>query len=332
MEKIDIVIPWLDSSDENWIKSFNKCKYKELQSGEDLSLNMNNEARYRDYNTLKYWFRMVERNMEWVNKIYLVTANQVPKWLNTNNERIRVVFHEEFMHENHLPTFNSSAIMINLHKIRGLSENFILFNDDMFPINKCQREDFFINDFPCDSLTFSPIYPDTDGFSHMLLNNMRKINLKYNKKNIKNVYSRHYHWQDCIRNVFCAPYNFIPGFFDYHIALPFRKSDFEKGWEMFSEDLEKTSKHKFRTNDDLTEWLFRYIRLCENKFSAYNVRKLGKLIDLSNLDEVKEELGRNKYKILCINDTNNNINFENNISEVIELFEKNYSQKSDFEV
>ena len=42
------------------------------------------------------------------------------------------VTHEEiFVNKSHLPTFSSPAIEAHIHRIPGLSQNFIYFNDDV---------------------------------------------------------------------------------------------------------------------------------------------------------------------------------------------------------
>ena len=114
-EKIDFVIIWVDGNDPEWQKE--KMKY-------DNSININNdsrEIRYRDWDNLQYWFRGVEKFAPWVNKIHFVTCGQVPKWLNTNNPKINLVNHSDYIPEKYLPTFNSNAIEINLHRIEELS-------------------------------------------------------------------------------------------------------------------------------------------------------------------------------------------------------------------
>ena len=104
--------------------------------------------RYRDYGTFNYWFRMVERHAPWVNNIYLITNGQRPKWLNVNHPKLKWVRHEEFIPKEYLPIFNASAIEMNIHRIDGLSENFVLFNDDMYLIQDVKYSDFFVNEKP----------------------------------------------------------------------------------------------------------------------------------------------------------------------------------------
>ena len=73
---IDFVMLWVDDTDPEWRKQRN------LYSGKDEAMVDNREARYRDWDTLKYWFRGVEKFAPWVNKIYFVTCGHLPEWLN----------------------------------------------------------------------------------------------------------------------------------------------------------------------------------------------------------------------------------------------------------
>ena len=39
---------------------------------------MSSDKAYRDWGTFKYWFRGVEKFAPWINKVYLVTDDQIP--------------------------------------------------------------------------------------------------------------------------------------------------------------------------------------------------------------------------------------------------------------
>ncbi len=134
-EEIDFVILWVDGSDADWLKE--RQKYDETIDA-DKAIN-----RYRDWNTLKYWFRGVEKFAPWVHKIYLVTWGYIPKFLDIENEKIEIINHEDICDKKYLPLFNSSAIELNINKIKGLSNKFVYFNDDMFIIKKTKPSDFF---------------------------------------------------------------------------------------------------------------------------------------------------------------------------------------------
>ena len=56
---------------------------------------------------------------------------------------VDVVLHEHTMPSQYLPTFNSSALELFLHKIPGLARHWLFFNDDSFIMNPVTPEMFF---------------------------------------------------------------------------------------------------------------------------------------------------------------------------------------------
>ncbi len=132
---IDAVITYVDGNDPSWRES-----YAQAVGGAML------DKRFRDWGTLKYLLRGIENCMPFVDKVFLVVSSvsQVPAWV--DRERLRIVLHEDIIPERFLPVFNSTAIEMFLPCIGGLSERFIYFNDDMFPLSPCSVEDFFMGD------------------------------------------------------------------------------------------------------------------------------------------------------------------------------------------
>ncbi|WP_082119873.1 stealth family protein [Saccharothrix sp. ST-888] len=126
---VDVVYTWVDSNDPKWQAT------RAAADGTAATYNPEavNDARFMSRDELKYSLRSLHLNAPWVRHIYLVTADQVPAWLDTGNPRLTVVSHREiFADPEALPTFNSHAIESQLHHIPGLSEQFLYFNDDVF--------------------------------------------------------------------------------------------------------------------------------------------------------------------------------------------------------
>src|SRR5690606_38982790 len=99
--------------------------------------------------------RSFEKYCPWIRTIYLVTDNQIPKWMNTSamsttgRPSIKMVNQSDiFPNKSHLPTFNSAAIEWNIHRIPGLSEKFVYFNDDFLVLKPTSVSDFFNGDKP----------------------------------------------------------------------------------------------------------------------------------------------------------------------------------------
>ena len=80
--------------------------------------------------------------LEQIRNVYIVTNGQTPSWLNLTKATI-ISHNEIFPNKDHLPTFNSRAIEANIHRIPGLSDNFIYFNDDWAFMNPICPSDFW---------------------------------------------------------------------------------------------------------------------------------------------------------------------------------------------
>ncbi len=129
---MDVVITYVDGNDPFW-----KADYERVVGGEALS------KRFRDWDTLRYLLRGIEKFLPFVRKVHLVVAreSQVPEWI--DKDAVHVVLHRDIIPEAYLPTFNSSMIEMFLHRIEGLDERFLYFNDDMFPMRPVSEDVFF---------------------------------------------------------------------------------------------------------------------------------------------------------------------------------------------
>ena len=133
MRPMDAVITYVDGNDPVWRKSF-------AQAVGVPAI----EKRYRDWGTLVYLVRGIRRYMPFIRKIFLVVSgeSQVPSWVSGSD--VRVVLHSEIIPQRFLPVFNSTAIEMFLHRIPGLDEQFVYFNDDMFPVRHTREEEFYV--------------------------------------------------------------------------------------------------------------------------------------------------------------------------------------------
>ena len=296
----------------------------------------NEEARYRDWETLRYWFRGVEKFAPWVRNIYFVTDGQKPQWLNMEHPKLKWVKHEDFIPKEYLPTFSANPIEWNLHRIEGLSENFVYFNDDVFLINNVKEEDFFKEDLPCDCATLYPMVPK-GFFSYMMFNNYYLINRHFSMKDTLKKHRKK--WlkaqsvDGILKNLWFGRQPFVYGICDYHIQNSYKKSVFQTLWDEEYEQIHNTCLNKVRTKDDITIWCVRYWRLMCGEF--FPKKPIGKLFHTDTLDysdEAVKYIKKQKGKVVCINDTENENNFEQHKKMVIDAFEEILSEKSSFEL
>jgi hypothetical protein len=139
-ERIDAVYLWVDGSDPLFQEEL--AVHRAGHDGPG-AIQAADGQRFRDNGELRYSLRSLDLFAPWIGDIHIVTNGQAPKWLNIRHERIRLVTHDMiFPDPACLPTFNSCAIELNLHRIPGLSRRFIYLNDDLFLGRKTRREDF----------------------------------------------------------------------------------------------------------------------------------------------------------------------------------------------
>jgi len=136
-KEIDLVYLWVDGSDPKW--QAKKTAVTGVLTDESET---NNKGRYLSNDELRYALRSAEKHAPWIRKIFIVTDDQRPEWLNTDHPRIQVVDHKEIMPAEALPSFNSTVIEYFLYRIPGLAPRFLFANDDMF-FNADVQPDFF---------------------------------------------------------------------------------------------------------------------------------------------------------------------------------------------
>ena len=331
-EKIDFVITWVDGNDPEWRKE--RDYYAELEH-RDID---NHNIRYRDWETLRYWFRGVEKFAPWVNKIYFVTWGHVPEWLNTAHPKLQIVKHSDFIPSEYLPTYNSNVIEFYFHQIKGLSEQFVYFNDDFFLIDSVKPERFFRKGLPCDM--------------GALVEHTRQGIMGCSVFLAQGLINGHFNKRDAVKKNFHKWFNFIypyyslrnllylkirksafNGFEDHHLAQGYLKKTYDEVWRNCAEDLVRTSYNRFRQYGDVAFWLIRYWQLASGSFFPYNTEKDGVCIPIEErrMKEIVDCISRQKKKIICLNDTEISTNYENAKQEILAAFESILPSKCSFE-
>ncbi|PUA82372.1 stealth conserved region 3 domain-containing protein [Nocardioides currus] len=133
---IDVVYTWVDGDDPDWNEQ------RSARQGDDARREAAGAARFRSRDELRYSLRSLHLFAPWVRRVFLVTAGQRPSWL-ADDDRVTLVDHRDILPTEALPTFNSQAIETALHRIPGLAEHFVYFNDDVFLARPTRPELFF---------------------------------------------------------------------------------------------------------------------------------------------------------------------------------------------
>ncbi len=305
MAEIDFVIAWVDGEDPEWKKR------KAAAIGSELS--DDREERYRDWDLLRYWFRGVEKFAPWVRKVWFICDQEPPAWLNRECPKLEIVRHEDFLPEEYRPAFSSHPIELNMHRIKGLSEHFVYFNDDMFLLSPVNEDFFFRNGLPRDSALLNPV-PTLDlrgrekdaRIFTIPLNNMEYLNRSYSfRKSVKKnplKWLNYRYGKSLFRNLLLMVWPRFVGFDELHLPQAFLKSSFVKAWETDGDVMDATSRHSIRNDRDVNQWLVREQQLARGEFVPRSP-KTGLVFDLDRDNEaVARTIRQQTVKMICMND------------------------------
>lgn len=222
---VDVVFTWVDGSDQKWQE-----KRKKFSGNHQKALYADDDARFENHDELYYAVRSVKKYLPWVRKIFIVTDQQRPTWLNIKDTTICIIDHTEIIDSKYLPTFNSHVIEAHLHNIEELSEYFLYFNDDVFVARPLDKTHFF----------------KANGIASMFLAN----------KSLKAMENKGVMTPTLYASLACA--KLLKDKYGYnidnplvHSYIPLRKSLFKKIYEQFDREVKHFLPHKFRTNNDL---------------------------------------------------------------------------------
>lgn len=328
-ESIDFVIAWVDGSDPAWRAE--AAPYMPDSGGENTS-----QIRYRDWDTLRYWFRAVENFAPWVGAVHFVTWGHLPKWLNTSAPKLHIVRHADYIPHRYLPTFSSRTIELNIHRIPSLAERFVYFNDDMFLLRSVGPQRFFKGGLPRDMARLSLL--SLSSISHAILNMVEIINRRYTLHHVLRErpgkwFSPRYGAGNLLKTANLAVWNIIPALSDTHMPQPYLKSTFEDMWKQEHDILDATCRSKVRDDKGVNQWIMRYEQLLSGNFSpvGFSDCRLDALHDF-RMDDILKYVSEQKYTMICLNDSQQIASFEDSRQRLCTAFENILPHKSSYEL
>lgn len=332
-ETVDFVILWVDGNDPAWQNE--KSKYQSAELTENSAKN-----RYRDWGILPYWFRSVEKFAPFVRKIHFVTWGHLPPFLNIEHPKLHVVRHDEFIPQEYLPTFSSHAIEMNIHRIPGLADRFVYFNDDMFLLRPFQPEDFFRDGLPC---TYGGEVPieltgNIGTWQHAAVNDLGIVNAHFSKRESvarygKKYRNRRYRWKDNLRTYLLEKLHpdYFTGFKNLHAPAAYLKQTFEEVWQAEPEKLDSTCRDRFRTSDNVNQWVMLWWQVASGRFSPAVIDNLVDSVSPASIDKLCAAIEGQANDYICLNDPEVEIDFNALSARLHHAFESILPEKSSFE-
>lgn len=311
IKNIDLVYLWVDGNDPIW-----RAKRNAFLGRTEENTSANCKGRYADNDELRYNLRAVEMYAPWIRKIFIVTDNQIPHWLDTSNPNIEVIDQNSIMPAESLPCFNSSLIEKFFHKIPGLAEYFLYANDDMFINKEVTPNDFFTADgYPIIRLTRKPF---------------RKLRWlwreKICKKPLKNYSKTIAHASQLVEKKLGKYYTGMP----HHNIDAYLKSDCQRVAEqILRNEFLSNQKNQTRSNDDIQRIVYSYIALAEKRGQLRYVTQKESMIVRIHKENDYIKLQKNQPLFFCMNDSEYAQDKDREKSK--EMLEKRFPTKSKFE-
>lgn len=291
---MDIVITYVNGLDPLWQKD-----YEAHTSIPVLT------KRFRDWGTLRYLMRGIEVNMPFIRKVHLVVArdSQVPKWV--NRDVVNVVLHEDIIPAEFLPTFNCNPIEMHLHRIKDLDEEYMYFNDDVFPMLPCKPTDLFIDG------------KGVLGMSRHLLS------LDMFKKICRN--------SDVVARKALGKRPQITFLRPQHVCTPMLKSECCELYESVEQDI-RSSISKTRTAKNISQYVFLNYMYLKGKLINRRLSKRHFSLGITSVEKLRKFITNPDRMFTCINDVQlSEERYEELRRVLIESFDTRFPNKSKFE-
>lgn len=307
---VDMVYLWVDGNDPQW-----QAKRRAL-TGEDTDTSSTDcKGRYANNDELKYSLRSVAKYAPWIRKIFIVTDNQTPSWLDTSNPKIQIVDHREILPEQSLPCFNSCLIEQFLYRIPGLSEHFIYANDDMY-LNK-----------PVTPATF--FAPDGLPIMHFNRRYLRKLALLLEEKILRKPMSYYNKSIQKAARMVEEKYGVYFSGKAHHNIDAYLKSDYRHTAETFAAEMEPMLANHLRGDNDVQRIIYQYAPLAEKRgHIKYVTRSTSFRVHIQNASHYDKLLKWNPT-FFCMNDSQYATDADRAHSK--EFLSRMFPEKSPFE-
>ena len=290
-EPIDVFIKYIDLSDPNLVRE-----------------GIHQIKKDKDNEELRYSIRSILKNIPWVRKIFILMPNEKVRYFKDYkdiNEKIIYVKDKDILGYD---SADSHAFQYRIWKMKefGLSDNFIIMDDDCFIGKPLNKSHFFYVDN-------NKVFPAIINTNYEVVTNnsaTKELNSRKNKieKNYREHTSDRFMYSVYKAYIFLIKYFKSPLIVPYftHNAIPANLNDIKEIY-----DIIYNSEHKNTTLFSLyrhKETLQFQTTLTVYIFNKY--KRKANLINNNYIDNSNAVFGKYHYPLFCIN-TGNNKDYSN---------------------
>lgn len=302
---------WVDGNDPKW-----RAKHDAFCGKTSGTVETNGINRFANNDELKYSLRSVAMYAPWIRKIFIITDDQVPVWLDTSNPKVKIIDHKDILPAESLPCFNSCLIGHYAYRTPGLAEHFLLGNDDTYINREVAPGDFFTS----------------DGLPIVRLRRMyfRKLRWSFRenvrKKTLSNYRRTLQRASQLVSDKFGHYYTGIP---HHNINALLKSVCRDVAENIMRDEFVANNKNHIRNDDDVQNVVFSYVALAEKRGKLRYVTDKESMIVKIHKDKHYERLDKFRPMLFCMNDSE----YANDSGRAMSkaYLEKRFPDKSEFE-
>ena len=294
---MDVVITYVDGLDPQWRQDYAATVGMETMMAK----------RFRDWGTLPYLLRGVERCIPDLGEVYLVVASesQVPSW--TDTSRLHIVLHRDIIPERFLPLFNSSSIEMFLQRIPDLSERYLYLNDDFYPLLPFSLEEFYPGGK-------AAIYMKKQA---LVLGNEFRYLVRHSDRLARRA-----------AGLGPSPLYIRP----QHTAAPMLSSAAQRMYSLCEDEI-LASITKIRCKVNYNQYIFSDYMYYSGLTAQQRISNKHFSLSVAGIDKITSFLDNPGTKMVCINDVNiGEDTFRSYRTRLLDAFARRFPQKSRFEI
>lgn len=249
---------------------------------------------------------------DWVRNIFIVTMDMLPDAQVFQNDHIKIVSLDNFMPSSYPRTTNINAIELNLHRINGISEQFVYFNAGTFLCGKVNPSFFFRNGLPCD-YAIESMFETPDLYErHILINDILQIKGTFNRNESLSYYRWKFLSPRYLRGMIQNTYFWFIrywengyrsrrgdfwGFEDHNYPLCTTVSLCKKIYEIYSKAIEETCSHTKEGEKDVDHSLIRFYQYASGNFAPYDWH--SKTVTTDSINDIDtNKTGAKKFAVV----------------------------------
>ena len=318
-EPIDVLIKYIDLTDTTIDRTGIGTLQKDYEHGE-----------------IKYSVRSILKNIPWINKIFILMPNERVKYFKPKEEISDKIIYVKDKDLLGFDSGNSCTFQYNLFKMRkfGLSENFILMDDDYFIANPINKNEMFYEEngevYP--AIITSDYYEIEKGLINQNIEQWRNRRGSNDPHTTRGFHIRQNQALLFLFEIFGSDNlrygkKLIEPSFS-HNAIPLRMSDLEEIYNYIDKYYEYGKDILFAKERTMKDLQFQslYWGYVKNKYNRKVCRIPSQFFALSIVSKIKVD----KYKLFVINNSQKKYN-PILLDKEKEILEKLFPQKTKYE-